>query len=72
MPSARRTLPRLAIAACCGSLLLGAATGCTTTQEKAARHQAEAERVREAREKRQQRRKNDKSKEKHGKEGNAR
>jgi glyceraldehyde-3-phosphate dehydrogenase/erythrose-4-phosphate dehydrogenase len=51
VPSAsRNTLARLATAACGGALLLGA-TGCETTQEKAAAHRAEAERILEAREK---------------------
>lgn len=52
MPSASRPLTRLAVAACCGSLLLGAAAGCSTTQEKAAQHQAEAKRILDERAKR--------------------
>ncbi|HEX7292962.1 MAG TPA: hypothetical protein VF259_00315 [Solirubrobacterales bacterium] len=52
MPSASRPLARLAVAGCCGSLLLGAAAGCSTTQEKAAQHQAEAKRILEERAKR--------------------
>jgi hypothetical protein len=53
VPSARRPLTRLAVAACCGSLLLGATTGCSTTQEKAAKHQAESKRILDERAKRQ-------------------
>lgn len=48
-------LARLAVAACCGSLLLGAAAGCSTTQEKAAKHQAEAKRILDERAKRKKR-----------------
>lgn len=64
MPSARRdtpgrrpVLPRLAVGACAGALLLGTATGCETTQEKAAKHQAEAQRILDARAQRQAQRK---------------
>ncbi|HET6998295.1 MAG TPA: hypothetical protein VFI03_06860 [Solirubrobacterales bacterium] len=55
MPSARRNLlpPRFAVAACAGSLLLGAVGGCSTTQEKAAEHRAESKRILEARAERQ-------------------
>ncbi|MGB7684958.1 MAG: hypothetical protein WBL45_04160 [Solirubrobacterales bacterium] len=56
MPSASRPLTRLAVAACCGSLLLGAAAGCSTTQEKAAKHQAEAKRILDERAKRKKQR----------------
>ncbi len=69
MPSARPTLPRLAIAACAGALLLGAAAGCSTTQEKAAEHQAEAERILDARAERQAQRQKQKDKEKKDKDG---
>jgi hypothetical protein len=62
VPSASRTLPRLAVAACAGSLLLGAAAGCSTTQEKAAKHQAESKRILDARAARQATKKKDKSK----------
>jgi hypothetical protein len=61
VPSARRTLTRFALAACCGSLLLGAATGCSTTQEKAAAKQAESKRILDARAARQKQRKAKKS-----------
>lgn len=55
MPSARRQSrpSRLAVAVCTGALLLGGASGCETTQEKAAEHRAEAERILEARAERQ-------------------
>lgn len=56
MPSASRPLTGLAVAACCGSLLLGAAAGCSTTQEKAAKHQAEAQRILDERAKRKKQR----------------
>lgn len=59
MPSASRQLPRLAVAACASAFLLGTAAGCSTTQEKAAQHQAEAKRILEARAERQQRKKNE-------------
>lgn len=64
MPSVRtnRTAPRLALAACAGSLLLGGLAGCSTTQEKAAEHQAEAERILDARAERQKQRKQAKNK----------
>jgi hypothetical protein len=42
---------RLGLLAACGLLLLGAASGCSTTQETAARKQAESRRILEAREK---------------------
>lgn len=46
---------RLALLAVCGVLLLGALPGCATTQETAAKKQAESKRILEAREKRQKR-----------------
>jgi hypothetical protein len=56
-----------AVAACIGLLGAGAA-GCSTTQEKAAAHQAESERILNARAKRQkQRKKNDDKGGKHDK-----
>lgn len=48
-----------------GTLLLGSLGGCSTTQEKAAAHRAESERILEAREKRQQKKKQER---KHDKE----
>jgi hypothetical protein len=59
---AHRILPRLAILACAGSLLIGALAGCSTTQEKAAAHQAEAQRILDARAERQKQRKQEKNK----------
>lgn len=56
MPSVRRA-PQLAVLALGGALLAGSLGGCSTTQEKAAAHQAEAERILEAREKRQRQKK---------------
>lgn len=53
MPSARRP-QQLAVLALGGALLAGGLGGCSTTQEKAAAHRAESERILEAREKRQQ------------------
>jgi len=48
--------PLLALLAACGLLLLGGLSGCATTQETAAKKQAESKRILEAREKRQKRR----------------
>lgn len=57
MPSASaRHIARLALLALCALLLLGAASGCATTQDTAARKQAESKRILEAREKRKERR----------------
>ena len=53
MRSARRCILRLGALAVCGLLLVGAFAGCSTTQEKAARQQAESKRILEAREQRQ-------------------
>ena len=50
MPSARpHNSVRLAVLAICGLLLIGAAGGCSTTQEKAERQQARAKHILEAR-----------------------
>lgn len=54
MPSARRP-QQLAVLALGGALLTGGLAGCSTTQEKAAAHRAESERILDARDKRQQR-----------------
>ena len=51
-----RHIARLALLATCGLLLLGMAAGCSTTQDTAARKQAESKRILEAREKRKERR----------------
>lgn len=52
MPSVKRN--QLAVLALGGALAVAGLTGCETTQEKAAAHQAESERILKAREKRQQ------------------
>lgn len=51
MPSASRQMAVLVLA---GALVAAGLAGCSTTQEKAAIHQAESERILEAREKRQE------------------
>jgi len=56
--SASRHMLRLGVLAVCGLLLVGAFAGCSTTQEKAARQQAESKRILEAREKRQRQKSN--------------
>ena len=53
MPSVSRHSARLAVLAASASLLIGTTAGCSTTQEKADRQQAQAKRILEAREKRQ-------------------
>lgn len=53
MPSAKRK-SQLAALLLCGAIGAGSLAGCETTQDKAAAHQAESERILEAREKRQQ------------------
>lgn len=52
MPSVRTH--QLAVVALAGTLAVTGLTGCETTQEKAAAHRAESERILKAREKRQQ------------------
>ena len=54
MRSAKRKLAVLGLG---GVLLAGGVSGCATTQDKAAAHQAESERILEARDKRQQKKK---------------
>jgi hypothetical protein len=54
--SARRGT-QLAAFAIGGALLAGGVSGCSTTQDKAAAHQAESERILKAREMRQQKKK---------------
>ncbi len=56
MRSVRRQTSRAGLLAVCGLLLVGAFCGCATTQETAARKQAESKRFLE---KREQRRKHD-------------
>ena len=52
MPSVRRN--QLAVLALGGTLAIAGLTGCETTQEKAAAHRAESERILKARDKRRQ------------------
>lgn len=54
MRSARH-IRQLAVLALGGAIAVGGLGGCSTTQDKAAAHRAESERILEAREKRQQR-----------------
>ena len=62
MLSVRPRPTRLAVVAIVALLLVGAASGCSTTQEKAEAQKAAAQRILDAREKRQQKRKQDKDK----------
>lgn len=57
MRSVRRNPARLGALAACGALLGAGAIGCATTQEKAARAQAQAAHVLKARAERQHKRK---------------
>ncbi len=50
MRSARRLIPRAGLVVACALLLAGALAGCATTQETAARKQAESKRILEKRE----------------------
>jgi hypothetical protein len=54
--SASRHIYRAGLLAVCGLLLAGTIAGCTTTQETAARKQAQSKRILEAREHRRARR----------------
>ncbi|HEV7482099.1 MAG TPA: hypothetical protein VGO13_03255 [Solirubrobacterales bacterium] len=54
MPSVSRPITRLGALGACAALLAGAASGCSTTQEKASAQQAEAKRFLEAREARRE------------------
>jgi hypothetical protein len=54
--SASPYMSRMGVLAVCGLLFAGMLTGCSTTQEKAARQQARAKHILDAREKRQDRR----------------
>ena len=56
MRSASRQMPRVAVLVVSGLLLVSALAGCSTTQEKAARQQAQSKRILEAREQRQRQR----------------
>jgi hypothetical protein len=55
VPSVSRHTTRIGVVAACGLLLLGAAGGCSTTQEKAETQQARAKHILEARAARQKR-----------------
>jgi hypothetical protein len=61
VPSVSRQISRLGLLGVCGLLLLGVASGCSTTQEKAEIQQAQARHILEARAERQRHR-HDKSK----------
>lgn len=54
MPSASRRISRLGAIAACGLLLIAAAAGCSTTQEKAEIKQAQAKHILDARAERKQ------------------
>ena len=58
MPSVKRDR-HLVLLVLAGVFATGALGGCSTTQEKAAAHRAESERILEAREKRQERKKHE-------------
>ncbi len=58
MPSVNPHVARLGAVAACASLLAGAAAGCSTTQEKAAKQQAQSRHILQARAERQKRKKN--------------
>jgi hypothetical protein len=60
VPSVSRQIARLAVLGACAALLAGAAAGCSTTQEKAERQQAQAKHILDARAERQQKRKHGK------------
>jgi hypothetical protein len=60
--SVSRHSARLGALAACGVLLLGAASGCSTTQEKAEKQQARSKQILDARAKRQAQRQHDKDK----------
>ena len=60
MPSVKRHRQSgrfLGVLLLCGAIGAGSLGGCSTTQEKAAAHQAESERILEARAKRQEKKK---------------
>jgi hypothetical protein len=57
VPSARGKARRVATLALCAPLLAGALGGCTTTQETAARKQAESKRILERHERKREKRK---------------
>ena len=63
MPSVKRAR-QLVLLALAGVFAAGSLGGCSTTQDKAAAHQAESERILEAREKRQEKKKHERKHEK--------
>jgi len=68
VPSVKRPRHRnLTVLTLSGVLVAGSLTGCSTTQEKAAIHQAKSERILEAREKRQEQKKKQKQNDEQGK-----
>lgn len=54
----------LALLVLAGVFAAGSLTGCSTTQDKAAAHRAESERILEAREKRQEKKRHERNHEK--------
>ena len=66
MPSARRHLSHAAVLAACLLLAVTAPAGCATTQDTAARKQAESKRILAARKHRQQAKKHDQKTHDHG------
>jgi hypothetical protein len=62
VPSVSCHSARLGVLAASLSLLTGAASGCSTTQEKAERQQARSKHILEARAERQEKRRQDKDK----------
>jgi hypothetical protein len=56
VPSVSHRISRIGALAACGLLLLGVAGGCSTTQEKAEKQQAQAKHILEARAARQKHR----------------
>jgi hypothetical protein len=62
--SVSRRISRVSLLAACGLFLIGAQGGCATTQETAARKQAEAKRILEKREHRRGNRQADRARSK--------
>ena len=61
MRSVNRHIYRAGLLAVCGVLLIAGLSGCTTTQETAARKQAQSKRILEKREQKRQRKQKAKS-----------
>ena len=66
MRSVSRHIPRVALLAICGLLMVGGISGCTTTQETAELKQAESKRILERREHKQKHRRAEREKGKKG------